>query len=216
MDGVTRDRENGKYPVPSPAAIVTKIFIESAYKFYVANKSLYPIEVILSGMMAFGNSKIAEFNSKKQWDNDFFPGTVGIILAFCNPLKIMYAYIGDCYGAVINQKIIPFTRCQTEKIAKHKKNYSSIEIRNEICNNILHPYSYGVLNGSIKALSFVEYGEKVLLKNDKVILCTDGFSDIFTKLDIHALNTLYPSQLEKYSKSPDDKTLIMISGDNND
>lgn len=216
MDGVSRDKENGKYPMPSPSAEVTKIFIESAYKFYISNKDKYPVEVLLSGMMAFGNCKIAESNNCKHWVNNFLPGTVGIILIFCNPAKIAYAYIGDCYGAIINHSLNFFTRCQTEGVTKNRKRFTRTEVRNNICNNIIHPYGYGVLNGSVAALSFVEYGERTLSQGDKIVLCTDGFADIFKATTSDTLYFASPYQLVQYSSSLDDKTLIMINGESND
>lgn len=59
-------------------------------------------------------------------------------------------------------------RCQTEKIIQNKGEFSSIKIRNEICNNKGHHYSYGVLNADKRALDFIEYGVAKIFEKDKI------------------------------------------------
>ena len=216
VDGVSRDKKHGVYPNPSPAADVSKIFVNSAYDYYKNNyANIDDIYKVLFNMMRYGNEKIKLYNSLGNWDDGFLPGTVGII-GIIKGSKFSYIYIGDCYGFVINKSKKTFTSCQTEQIIQHKREFDSRTIRNIICNNKDHPYSYGVLNGDERAMGFLEYGEINLHSSDKLFLCTDGFYDA---LDIISAPELYNIELEKinqYSSNTDDKTLIIIEEDKSD
>ncbi len=211
MDGVSRDKINGIYPNPSPSFEVSKIFIQAAYKYFIEHCDTECPEKLLYNMFNNGNKLIKDYNNKQRWENNFYPGTVGVITIIKEDI-MYYAYIGDCGGSVINKQKQTFTRCQTELITKNKGQFSSIEIRNIICNNKEHPYSYGVLNGDIRALDFVEYGYIKLLPEDKVFLYSDGFVDVMNDLSAEVLYTISLKDAIKYSKGLDDKTLIIIEG----
>lgn len=147
VDGVSRDKINGKYPIPSESAIISKLVVKSIQSFICSNKSKYSnyCEMLYDAVMK-GNEDVYSYNLT--YKGDFLPGTVGIVTLIDNG-KLYYAYIGDCYRIIVSnftKKI--FTECQTKKISEHKKEFSTKAIRNEICNNINHPYSYGTLNGS--------------------------------------------------------------------
>lgn len=213
VDGVSRDKINGIYPNPSPAFDVSKLFVEFVYKFLTEN--LYTnkdIQSLLYNAMEVGNAEIQKYNNKRNWEDNFLPGTVGIIVVIQNR-KIFFAYIGDCYGVIINKTKHIFTKCQTEKIAEHKKEFSAREIRNTICNNKLHPYSYGVLNGDERAIDFVHCCSMNIQRKDKIILCSDGFSDILKKIPGEKIYTMTLEQMIKNSSESDDKTMIIIEED---
>lgn len=142
------------------------------------------------------------------------PGTVGIITVI-RDYKLFFAYIGDCYGLVINNKgnKTIFTKCQTEEIANHKKEFSAYEIRNEICNNESHPYSYGVLNGDFRAMKFVNFGTIDILRNDKMIICSDGFADIIKNVSGRKLYQMTMDQMTTSANESDDKTMVIIEED---
>lgn len=215
VDGVSRDKINGVYPNPSPSFDVSKIFVKSVYKFLIENiNENANILDLMQNAIKKGNKKIDEYNNQKKWIDDFLPGTVGIITAVKN-CKLFFAYIGDCYGLVIENKRRKniFTQCQTEEIANHKKEFSAYEIRNKICNNKLHPYSYGVLNGDFRAIDFVKYGSINIQNSDKILLCSDGFSDIIKGISGEKLYQMPIDQMEKESKESDDKTMIIIEED---
>lgn len=208
VDGVSRDKKEGIYPNPSPAFLVSKIFVESAYK-YLLNNFNENIFKLLYETIKRGNEEIKNYNDKVIWENEFLPGTVGVVAIIRNN-KLYYAYIGDCYGLVLNSDKHIFSKCQTENIAKHKKEFNAFEIRNVICNNVKHPYSYGVLNGDIRAMDFVNYGEIELSESDKILLCSDGFADIVKNYSGKELYKMGIEQLIKSSKETDDKTMIRI------
>lgn len=209
-DGVSRDKHQGKYPNPSPAADVSKIFVNAVYRFYLDNYSLsQSINKLLFDMVQYGNEQIQLYNAKQTWDNDFFPGTVGIVGIMARR-KFCYAYIGDCSAFLIHNSKKELTRCQTKEIAKHRCDFDSKTIRNFICNNKQHPFSYGVLNGDARAIDFLEYGDVILSPGDKILLCTDGFFDALNQVSASELYHMSFKELSKHSNSTDDKTLIII------
>lgn len=213
VDGVSRDKVNGIYPNPSPAFDVSKLFVESVYKFLASNINKHTdILDLLCNAIRTGNDKINKYNSKKRWVDDFLPGTVGIVIVIQN-YKLFFAYIGDCYGLILNDRKHIFTRCQTEKIAAHKKEFSAYEIRNEICNNKSHPYSYGVLNGDFRAMDFVNYDLIDIQSMDKILLCSDGFSDLIKDLSAEELYKMQIDQMIRKSNESDDKTIVIIEED---
>lgn len=216
VDGVSRDKIDGVYPNPSPASDVSKLFVESAYNFLINNidNDAYIIELLCKAM-EIGNKTINDYNSKIKWNNNFFPGTVGIIV-IVRDKKMFYAYIGDCYGLIVNKDKNIFTECQTINITKHKKQFSAYEIRNVICNNKIHPYSYGVLNGDMRALDFVNCGSRDICDDDKILICSDGFSDIIELLSANDMYKLTVNQMVEFSRDSDDKTMITIEVNTDD
>lgn len=213
VDGVSRDKINGIYPNPSPAKEVSELFVNKVYDYFINCKSLSLLSSpcrLLYEMVYFGNNEIKKYNNEKIWMENFLPGTVGII-AIVRTNILYYAYIGDCYGFIINNdnhKVL-FTECQTEKIHFFKGRFDRQTIRNEICNNKKSPYSYGVLNGDDRALDFLRIGIKELHDNDKIILCSDGFEDIVINNSLELYNMQIDDIVEK-SDCDDDKTMIIV------
>lgn len=210
VDGVSRDKIKGVYPNPSPSFWVSKVFVQSVYNYLLNNFGGDFLE-LLSEAIKKGNSEIKNYNDKTKWENDFLPGTVGIIVIIMEN-KLFYAYIGDCYGVIINRDKYIFSKCQTDNIEKHKKEFTPFEIRNKICNNVEHPYSYGVLNGDLRAMKFVNYGEIDICTEDKIFLFSDGFSDVVKSFSGEDIYKMEIGQLVKYSTGCDDKTMIIIEG----
>lgn len=215
VDGVSRDKIGGIYPNPSPSADVSKIFVDSIYEYYKNHDlEVHDINNLLLDMVRYGNEQIQHYNQKKKWENDFLPGTVGIV-GIIKYNTLFYAYIGDCYGIIVNQQKELFTRCQTKEIAKHKGEFDSKTIRNYICNNKKHPFSYGVLNGDPSALDFLECGYRKLCEGEKILLSTDGFYDAISQIPAVKLCNMSLDQIKEYSTDSDDKTLIIIEEDKN-
>lgn len=217
LDGVSRDNENGQYPNPSPAVEVVKILREEIYR----NLMLYNIEKdnILSGILNAiknANNNVRVYNEKMKLS--FAAGAVGMV-AIIKENQLYYAYIGDCYGRLIyKDKINIFTECQTELISQHKKEYTSFEIREIICNNIEHPYAYGVLNGDNRAIEFVKLGKIDLSDVEYVILTSDGMEEFLSKCSIGMLKSKDANELLKEAvlyknEGQDDRTIIKIEKD---
>lgn len=175
LDGVSRDVINGKYPSPSPALEVTKIFAGEVRAVLAQAKNLLTPKESLIRAAEQGNHAVADYNRKKVWD--FLPGTVGIISMIVDN-KFHYAYIGDCSGHILHKDSIRhFTYPQTRLVREHVAELSADEIRNVICNNKEHPYGYGVFTGDRRALDFLELGEEVIQSGDSIILATDGMDN---------------------------------------
>lgn len=209
LDGVSRDKVNGKYPNPSPAREVTELFAREAYDYLKKNNSQYDLEQIKKAFIK-GNEAIESYNIKY---NDFLPGTVGII-CIIDEDRLFYGYIGDCYGRLISKgEIKIFTKCQTREIAIHKKEFSSREIRNKICNNPRHPYAYGVLTGQKEAMEFVVLGECSLTNDDMVFLSSDGMEPYLMSLnfkDFVEKEADYYLEHSVINGDEDDKAVIII------
>lgn len=212
LDGVTRDKINGIYPDLSPAVEVSEIFINTAYNYIMDNISEEKdfLEIIKCAF-AEGNIEIEHFNHA--YIGDFLPGTVGII-AIIKKNTLFYGYIGDCIGVLLNEQTRKeFTTCQTKSIHEHVKEFTAFEIRNNICNNLSHPYSYGVLDGRKSAMGFVVTGSTCLDKYKAVILATDGLEDVVRNMPINELLFSNANDLlndKSYNKSIDDKTVIIV------
>lgn len=210
LDGVTRDREEGKYPCPSPTVEVNKIFVETFID--VINKEGINIntEGELKRVIERANDAIKKYNMILS--HRFPAGTVGVIVVLTRE-GFIYAYIGDCYGAILSdQRIDYFTEPQTKSIVNHKREFTSDQIRFEICNNPEHPYAYGVWDGNIKANAFVVTGEKKIYHGEKIILFSDGANGINNRFSI---KEIYEQPLSKIAdkmigSTEDDYTIIRI------
>ena len=210
LDGVSRDRENGIYPNPSPAAIVTEIIRNSCVEYLEENMEHSSNTLsLLEKSMIYANDKVKLFNNENNLD--FAPGAVGIV-GLISKQVFYYAFIGDCYGRVIsNGEVSVFTECQTEEIAKHKGQYTAREIRNYICNNPDHPCGYGVLNGVDTARCFIRTGQ--ISEYDRIILSSDGPEHYLNGCDVaKLLNNTYESLLTESQNGVnlDDITIAVI------
>ena len=214
LDGVSRDAIDGHYPNPSPATVVSKLIGNSIYRS-LSTKNLVPSGIASEIHSAVVNSNrlVHEYNTI---NNLSFPaGAVGIIAIIKN-CRLYYCYIGDCTGRIIrNSSISIFTSAQTALIQKHKKEFTSYEIRYEICNNPRHLYAYGVLNGDIRAESFLRFGTIDLMRNDIILLSSDGLEDFLSKQDVTVLSSNTAKQLIDLAVSEnntlqDDRTIIKI------
>lgn len=171
LDGVTRDRENGIYPNPSPACRACNAFAEAAQAVLLNKSDASPIARLKAAAYA-GNEAVALAN--EGFSSPFLPGTVGVLTLFSEN-KLYYAYIGDSNGILIsNGTMSYFTEPQTAEVHRHRKEFTSDEIRTVICNNPSHPCGYGVWNGMPSSAEFLRVGELPLSVGDKVFLCTDG------------------------------------------
>lgn len=210
LDGVTRDRENDIYPDPSPARVATRIFAHAALS-EAEEEDAIGINKIKK-MIQKGSEEVRSYNAKLK--HRFPAGLVGVVFMIEEDV-FYYGYIGDCYAAIIRQGFKrPFTECQTEMIKKHKKEYTSDEIRFEICNHINHPYGYGVWDGNERAMDFVKYGAISLADEDVILICTDGMRDELKNQDLHKLLSDPLEWLDNGGENKDDRTCIRLSFNN--
>lgn len=206
-DGVSRDRTNGIYETPSKARIVSELFANSVYEF---SKEKDFDENFLKDAFIYGNQKIKKYNDINYHGN-FLPGTVCVAVILVNN-KLFFSYIGDCLGIIKDKEIITFTSCQTLKIREYSSIINKDIIRNDICNNISHPLSYGVLDGRIGAVPFIKRGKIDIENKDfTVILGSDGIEEIINNLDYKDFDTISAKNLvNRKTSSIDDKSVIII------
>lgn len=216
LDGVSRDRENGKYPNPSPSAEITQLLAKSIYKYLQESTENFPensnIEKLLYSAMKFGNETVKKYPKYRQYD--FLPGAVGIVSIIVDNV-FYYAYIGDCIGLKISKKErFIFTDKQTKLVHKYRHIFDKYTIRNIICNNPNHPYAYGVLNGNENVDKFIQTGNFILNHGDKVILATDGvesyiMSYIEKNFELGTAKDFVKASDSK-EEQEDDKSVIII------
>lgn len=208
LDGVSRDKENGIYPNPSPAKIATEIFADVVNKWLVKSKNI-SLSVIKEAVQR-GNGAVRNYNDKLR--HDFPAGTVGIVFGI-NDNYLVYGYLGDCNGAIVRGNDFGiFTVKQTNEVVKHKHKYTSKQIRYDICNHIAHPCGYGVWDGNPSALDFVQYGEIKLQQGDIVLFYSDGMEK---DIDVIIEEGLIKKTISKIlpvvtSEGEDDKSCLKI------
>lgn len=206
LDGVSRDRENGVYPNPSPATIITELFADNCINV-MKNENIDNWSLdILKRIIETSNEQMKGYNV--QHNLGFPAGCVGIILRVIRG-KIYYAYIGDCTGVFLtNEEVKYFTFKQTEEVVKHKKELTTKQIRYEICNNINHPYGYGVWDGNPGAMDFVKYGEFDYKDGDVLLLFTDGAEEALYCQEYEAWKSTEIDRLIYIKEQEENKAII--------
>ena len=209
LDGVSRDRENGSYPSPSPVLVASQIFADSVLKKMSCNVGTGILKI--QNMIYKANTELKKYNEQLQ--HRFPAGTVGIVFSF-EQKHFNYGYIGDCYAAIIrDNRYRIFTECQTMMVSKHKKEYSADEIRFDICNHVSHPCGYGVWDGNSSAMDFVKYGTIQIMPGDVILMFTDGLQAEVSEKNIVELIDTPLGQL--FDTTPiegkDDRTCIRIT-----
>lgn len=214
LDGVSRDLEHGIYPSPSPSLAVSELFAIKTARYLtdeLTNNDTIPLATIKNAI-EYGNRNIRAYND--DLGHCFLPGTVGIISCIVDS-TFYYGYIGDCIGMY---NLTTFTTSQTERIRASKHKYTPEEIRTNICNNLKHPCSYGVLNGQREALAFVKYGSFKIAQGDSLVMMTDGMESVFTLCDVEDLHKYKCYELvdiveanERNSSASDDKSILRVT-----
>lgn len=209
LDGVSRDKNNGIYPDPSPSFEVSQIFAKEVLNFL--KQAIHGKDIIgnLKLAVTYGNNKIYEYNKKANWS--FLPGTVGIISVILND-KFYYVFVGDCIGQIFHKnKSKFFTYPQTKLLKEHITEFSADQIRNIICNNKKHPFGYGVFTGEKGVMDFLECGEELLYEGDLIILATDGMNKMIFPTSAKELVASAERQEKDQGLRSDDKAVIVIS-----
>jgi len=212
LDGVSRDRENGVYPNPSPAKEASDIVADTVFETISKNLDSADINGLIYNAAAKANDMLIEFNK----ENACFPsGTVGIFSVIKDDV-FYYAYIGDSSGRLIRSgEVTLFTEHQTKRVVENKAKLTTHEIRNVICNNKEHPFSYGVINGDSRAMDFLVSGSFEVHGGDVLILSTDGAEDYLSSLSAEKLAELSADDIVRNAlgfKEVCDDTAVVVVG----
>ena len=211
LDGVSRDRVDGKYPDPSPAREVTRMLAHDVHSLLAGQIGCDDdvSKTILRSVDA-ANEKVAAYN--KKLGDDFPAGTCGIFCVIRSGI-LYYAYLGDCFGRLVRESaVMIFTKEQTKLVRENKSGLTNHEIRNIICNNINHPYGYGVLNGDKGAMDFLVTGSFPVHEGDIILLSTDGMEGYLVNETIDNLMKLSSEEMTAKAVArggkQDDKSII--------
>ena len=135
---------------------------------------------------------------------------------------ITYVYVPDplaelaiSTGVLIREGChTPFTIKQTEEVMRHKKEFTSDEIRFQICNHIEHPCGYGVWDGNDAAMDFVVSGSIPIHDGDIIILYSDGADDLIDNTPTKIMIEDSPESIcERYcgdTSNRDDLSIVKI------
>lgn len=214
-DGVTRDRINGMYPNPSPACVISQLFVKTAHEALIKTSQLPDIRTGLTQAAVYANDIIKQKNIDY---TEFLPGTTGIVTVVRDDI-LHYVHIGDSSVYVVDDgKLNRLTTVQTALVHEHYAEFTKQQVRNDIANNINHPYGYGVLNGHDGAVDFLEYGQINLTSSQVILIASDGLDVLFEQEDFRYRGQSVEQLIEAMvaiedndnSIRSDDKTIIRI------
>lgn len=214
-DGVTRDRINGAYPNPSPARAISQLFVKTAHEEFIKTSHLPDIKTGLTQAVIHANIMIKQKNIDY---TEFAPGTTGIVTIVRDDI-VHYVHIGDSSVYVVKDGVLNrLTTIQTALVHEHYAEFTKQQVRNDIANNINHPYGYGVLNGHDGAVDFLEYGQIKLTSDSTVLIASDGLDVLFEQPDFRYTGQsaeeliVQAVDLEDSDETirSDDKTVIII------
>lgn len=192
LDGVTRDREAGRYPNPSPARLASEAFAAAA-RAALRSSAAMPPDERLARAAREGNQAVAAMN--RAFAGDFLPGTVGILALLCDR-RLHYICLGDANGILFSTgAALRFTHSQTDAVHRRRGEWSAHQIRTQICNHPDHPCGYGVWNGQDSARHFLCWGSLPLRPGDMLLLCTDGLDPFLRAAGEASLAGLSPEAL---------------------
>lgn len=217
LDGVSRDKNGGEYPNPSPSRLVSELFANTVYKCLKSWNKEGDVSSVLRQAAIEGNEAVKEYNRCCKWD--FLPGTVGIVSVVVD-MTFHYVYTGDCSIRLVRgDEVHLLTVAQTKLVHEHKDEFTADEIRNDIANNPTHPYGYGVFNGNRDTLHFLEYAHQAVLEGDVIVLASDGLDILLNQIGFHsthipsAQELIYQAEaleVENPNRRSDDKTVVIL------
>jgi len=215
-DGVLMVVKPGeKYPVPSGAGEVAKIFCNSAVEQAEKIFEGFQNEDIRD-VFAKANSKIERYNSRcgrtkktiNFFDFDYFCATAAF--ALIKNSELYWGSVGDSRVALAdkNGKIKFASRDQVEPIEKlaarkisHPKPQEKKYFQQKYYRNKLGPkgelIGYGVIDGEKEALRYVEYGKAKIQKGEQLFIYTNGFTPYFKLPEFKKLFLKWPADIEE-------------------
>jgi hypothetical protein len=180
-DGVTLDytkliKDNVKYPDPSPAGDVSRIFCESVIK-YVKEKYETFVKEDAVEVFKYANGEVGKYN-ERAGKTDISGNITGYYsatgsFAVIKDNKAYWASICDSFIAHFNRKMnLKFTT-----------------------KGLCRPYA--VINGEERMVDYLESGVLNLEKEDRVFVFTDGFEDYMANPDFLELFKKWDEKLKE-------------------
>lgn len=214
-DGVTLEAgKDGKYPSPSGAGIVARIFCERAVR---ESEQLYREfnDASLEKVFRAANDAVGEYNKSEgrtrqtinYFDFDLFTATAA--LALLKDDTLYWATMCDSYVAYFDSsgtRVFKSPICWPDRRAKeHRvKNVKSHEEKRKIVHSVFRNgvdengnlIGYGVVTGEEVALRYLNKGSFPIRKEGVLVLFTDGFEDYFDLPEFVELFLTWPDDLE--------------------
>lgn len=218
-DGVTLEYGAlGKYPNPSGAGEVAKIFCEELVKKaddrYNDFKTEDLLEVFQKANMAAGEYNREKGMTKETinfWDKDLFAATAAFAVVKGN--MVFWASICDSYVLRFSKDgkmVFKSPACWSNSGKFLPKNWEQIDIdeRKKIIRKIYRNgvdkdgelIGYGVVTGEDNAVKYLNYGSFETDDGDIVALVTDGFEEYMNLPDFIDIFRQWPRNLENEVK----------------
>ncbi|MFA6422430.1 MAG: protein phosphatase 2C domain-containing protein [Candidatus Buchananbacteria bacterium] len=213
-DGVTLEfQKDGKYPNPSGAGELAKIFCETIIE---ATEDGYDnlSEEELVHIFRKGNEVAGQYNQKNNrtkensnfLDYDLFAATC--VFACIKDKKVFWASLCDARFLHLdkNGKVKfasdagwnVFTKNLPSNWNEIDKNEKKIIVRSKYRNGLDingNPIGYGVVTGDEAAEKYLNFGSREVEEGDIIILCSDGFYEYFENKDF--VDLLLSATIEK-------------------
>jgi hypothetical protein len=223
-DGVTLIQyviEGKKYPNPSPAGDIAKIFCEKA--LIEAEKRFENfLEIDIVEVFRAGNSAVGEYNRQNGrtketddfWDNDLFAATAAVAVIKDN--KLFWGTLCDSYVMQFDENgELKFRSpdCHTKKQADPEEKYSGDKddrkvaakyfwrVKRNRINSNSERVGYGVVTGEPEALNYLSSGTLDVEAGDLVSVLTDGFEPYMKMSDFLSLFKNWSEDLEMQIKN---------------
>jgi len=214
-DGVTLRAKTGKkYPNPSGAAQVAKIFCEKIV-FKAEKKYEKFSKKDLPDIFEIANKAVADYNFLKgrtektinYFDFDLFSATTSFLLikdnkaywfSLCDAGLMIFDKLGKKIFnspsfSPINGKFLPKN---WNKMESNERDIVMHKFRNKLGKNG-ELLGYGVVDGQKQAVEYLNYGEIDINAGDLAIIYTDGFENYFDSKDFIKMFVEWPNDLDK-------------------
>jgi serine/threonine protein phosphatase PrpC len=218
-DGVTLEYSGGKYPNPSGAGEVAKIFCESVIK---EAEKLYSKFVVsdIKKVFSKANFDVEKYNIKQgrvknkinYWDFDLFAATAAFVI-----IKNDYVY----WASMCDSSVTHFNKSGKLKFSSPEcwqdlrknlpANWDEIpecerrkEIRKTYRNGIdkkCNLIGYGVVTGEEIAEKYLNFGKFPIESGDIVVVLTDGFENYIKLPEFIDMFKKWPEDLKKQVES---------------
>ena len=222
-DGVTLIQyiiEKKKYPNPSPAGEIARVFCEAVIKEAEKRYENFS-QTDMREVFREGNKVAALYNNNHgrmrdtldYWDNDLHAATGAIVVVKDN--RVFWASICDSYVAHFDESnnlkfkspkcdsfseapAPQFTGDSNNRIEKIKYTW---RVRRNGIDEQGKRVGYGVITGEANAESYLAQGDFEIKEGEKLCLVTDGFEDYLEEPEFKELLSAWTEDIESKLKN---------------